>query len=407
MNADRQLEQQLPTWFAGQTTSAAPELLPRAVARIRRIEQRPAFLTRDWYGVRGAAVPGGRVLVPAVVVLLVLVAAALVVTSGGLGPPRPPVTADTKAFFAPPTDVAFRANLRAAGSIPRFNWRAGTYSAYSGTGWNWGDVVGIPVAAGERIDAFSASDEPETPGRLRVDIAVTPVSFDGPQVVGPDAIESVDVPVEAVAVGAERWFTSIDRRGSGPYALSALLPVPSAAPGRLNEATLRGAGQAYSASMLGVYTQLPEDAVGPASIALLEEIRAAVPSGQDPRNPYDLARAMERFLLEPANFAYDADVRAEVTESCDGLSTVECFATIRRGYCEFYATTMAVLLRESGIPARIGYGFLGGERDRDGVETVGGSLAHWWVEVYFPGSGWYPFDPTGSVGRPFTLPPGT
>ena len=32
MNADRQLEQQLPTWFAGQTTSAAPELLPRAVA---------------------------------------------------------------------------------------------------------------------------------------------------------------------------------------------------------------------------------------------------------------------------------------------------------------------------------------------------------------------------------------
>ena len=113
----------------------------------------------------------------------------------------------------------------------------------------------------------------------------------------------------------------------------------------------------------------------------------------DPDNPYDVASTMVDYLQSSAHFKYDADVR---DLACEGLSTVECFARFRHGYCQHYATTMAILLRELGIPTRLAAGFLPGERDDSRLfESVSVSAAHAWVEVYFPGYGWVEFDPTG------------
>src|SRR6185503_271473 len=153
----------------------------------------------------------------------------------------------------------------------------------------------------------------------------------------------------------------------------------------------------YSRELLARFTALPERAMGPVSEQLLRDIRAAVPSGQDPTNPYDLARTMETYIRDPAHFAYAVDVREAAAKQCNGVSTVECFATIRQGYCEYSASTMAVLLRASGIPARVAYGFLPGARDRLGNEVVTVARAHWWVEVFFPGVGWFDFDPDGGI----------
>jgi hypothetical protein len=112
---------------------------------------------------------------------------------------------------------------------------------------------------------------------------------------------------------------------------------------------------------------------------------------------------MVAFFRSAANFTYDTDLR-EVP--CDGLSTVECFALVKRGFCQWYATTMTILLRELGIPARYVEGFLPGERS-GGVESVLYTSAHAWVEVYFPGYGWVEFDPTGGgVSRDEPLPSG-
>jgi hypothetical protein len=125
------------------------------------------------------------------------------------------------------------------------------------------------------------------------------------------------------------------------------------------------------------------------ALALLDEIRAQV--GSD--NPYDLAVAMRDVLQSPANFTYETNVQ---DLDCASLGVVECFARYRRGYCQHYASTMAILLREAGIPTRLAQGFLSGERAlATGEETVFNRRAHAWVEVYFPGSGWQPFDPTG------------
>ena len=136
---------------------------------------------------------------------------------------------------------------------------------------------------------------------------------------------------------------------------------------------------------------MPEGAIPPGGDAeqLLDDILAEV---EDPDNPYDVASTMVDYLQSSANFKYDADVR---DLACEGLSTVECFARFRQGYCQYYATTMAILLRQHGIPTRLAAGFLPGERDARLFERVSVSAAHAWVEVYFPGYGWVEFDPTG------------
>jgi transglutaminase-like putative cysteine protease len=71
----------------------------------------------------------------------------------------------------------------------------------------------------------------------------------------------------------------------------------------------------------------------------------------------------------------------------------------KRGYCQHYAGAMALMLRFLGIPARVAAGFTSGSYDADKHEwKVTDHEAHDWVEVYFPGWGWMPFDPTPGRG---------
>ena len=118
---------------------------------------------------------------------------------------------------------------------------------------------------------------------------------------------------------------------------------------------------------------------------------------------HDLASQMVR-TLQSNEFEYDVDVR---DFRCD-LSIVDCFATTKAGYCEFYAPTMVMMLRELDIPARMVEGFLPGTRiGQSNRWEVRNSDAHAWVQVYFPGFGWIDFDPTGgSVAALAPLPVG-
>jgi hypothetical protein len=71
----------------------------------------------------------------------------------------------------------------------------------------------------------------------------------------------------------------------------------------------------------------------------------------------------------------------------------------RQGHCEYFASSMAVMLRSIGIPARIVNGFSGGEfNDLTSQYVIRASDAHSWVEAYIPGEGWMVFDPTPSSG---------
>lgn len=73
----------------------------------------------------------------------------------------------------------------------------------------------------------------------------------------------------------------------------------------------------------------------------------------------------------------------------------------QRGHCEYFASSMVLMLRSQGIPARFTTGYLGGEYSPfEDYYVIRESDAHAWVEAYLPGRGWATFDPTPAAGRP-------
>ncbi|MEO8273072.1 MAG: transglutaminase domain-containing protein [Chloroflexota bacterium] len=317
----------------------------------------------------------------------------------------------TTGQWLPSDRTAFRAQF-APTEREQFKWRAGTYAEYTTFGWKWGSTrnestpAGGPLLAGDGLGDLAKTD-----GRREITVQVRHDAFVGSTVLAPEMIVSVDRDSTALVLGSDGWFATVESTdASRLYNVTAMVPVFEAKPGGITEPSLRTAGTTYPPEIRSLYLQLPGGALGPASTNLLAAIRAKVvaPSYADPANPYDLARTMESYLRNPDNFTYQANVVTERNAQCNGMSTVECFATIKLGYCDYYASTMAVLLRSAGVPARVAYGFLPGRRGLDGIEEVSAQLAHYWVEVYFPGVGWIEFDPTGGgVGAIQVIPSGS
>ena len=73
----------------------------------------------------------------------------------------------------------------------------------------------------------------------------------------------------------------------------------------------------------------------------------------------------------------------------------------RKGYCSYFAFSMALMLRSLDVPARVAVGFFVDPRTGMlGFHPVRGDMAHAWVEVWFPGVGWLEFDPTSTTIAP-------
>jgi hypothetical protein len=179
--------------------------------------------------------------------------------------------------------------------------------------------------------------------------------------------------------------------------------VPKVGDEGLTKNALRAAGTEYSPDIVARYatvtdpTSFEQTPVGHESVPALA---ARLIKENGLTNPFDIADAFQWYLSDPANFQYDADVRGLCRAS---ESVADCFLRIKQGYCEYYATTMIMMLRSQGIPARLAVGYL--PPGEDGV--VLSSAAHAWVEVYFPGHGWVSFDPTGGNGAaPVAYPEG-
>ena len=113
----------------------------------------------------------------------------------------------------------------------------------------------------------------------------------------------------------------------------------------------------------------------------------------DARTPYGAVVAIETWLRSTGGFVYD-----ESPPATGGVPPLAHFvAEGRRGYCQHFAGAMALMLRMLGVPARVAAGFTSGKYE-DGGWTVTDHNAHAWVEVWFPGYGWLPFDPTPGRG---------
>jgi hypothetical protein len=143
----------------------------------------------------------------------------------------------------------------------------------------------------------------------------------------------------------------------------------------------------YPPHLARLYLQLPH--LDPRVAALAQKITASASS--------NYARAQEVEYYLKTNFGY--------TLQLPGVRTPDPLAYFlferKKGHCEYFASSMAVMLRSLGIPARVVNGFRGGEyNDLTGNYIVRERNAHSWVEAYFPEFGWASFDPTPADDAP-------
>jgi transglutaminase-like putative cysteine protease len=110
-------------------------------------------------------------------------------------------------------------------------------------------------------------------------------------------------------------------------------------------------------------------------------------------NNYDKAAAVEKYLK--THYGYTLQLPSSPV--ADPLA--DFLFERKRGHCEYFASSMAVMLRTLRIPARVVNGFRSAEfNDLSGNYVIRAKDAHSWVEVYFPGYGWITFDPTAPGG---------
>nr|WP_246221249.1 DUF3488 and transglutaminase-like domain-containing protein [Phytoactinopolyspora mesophila] len=128
-------------------------------------------------------------------------------------------------------------------------------------------------------------------------------------------------------------------------------------------------------------TELPEEL--PAIVTdLADEVT------QDAEDDFAKAAALQQWFRGPA-FTYDLS-----TQPGTSSSALADFLEDRRGYCEQFAATMAIMARYLDIPARVAVGFTPGTFEGGGTWLVRAHDAHAWPELYFEGAGWVRFEPT-------------
>ena len=267
---------------------------------------------------------------------------------------------------------------------PRYYWRSTIYDRYVGAGWVTSDVsaqnipANTPLIPGmpngyraAHLDVHMAAAS----GRLfwsgilfrssvplEVDWRVRPTA-------DPFAERSALLQADMFSVSS----------GVSSYQADVYIPAPTVT-------DLRSASTDYPQDILEHYLSLPGD--------LPERDRdLARQITEGSSDPYDKVKAIERYLRR--NYTYDLDIPAPPA----GQDVADYFLfDLRRGYCDYYATSMVVLARSIGIPARFVSGFAPGTYDASTARYVIRELdAHSWPEIYFPEIGWVEFEPTASL----------
>jgi transglutaminase-like putative cysteine protease len=150
--------------------------------------------------------------------------------------------------------------------------------------------------------------------------------------------------------------------------------------------SLRQAAQSYPDWINERYLQVPEE-ITPETRALAVELTLGLIS------PFDKAIAIRNYLRE--NITYNDQIAAPP----DGVEPVHYILFEgQEAYCNYYASSMIMMLRSVGVPARFVVGYTQGEWDEESSSyRVRSSNAHAWTDVFFPEFGWIPFEATASI----------
>ena len=274
-------------------------------------------------------------------------------------------------------------------AVPRHYWRWLTYDLYNGQGWTSSPTENISYAAKQAVI-------PITGERHKViHQQVEKVSTQDNRLYWTGSLARASQPINI------NWRTSPELLNSGitpilsvdmlgaltekqKYEADSLVPITS-------ENQLRNSSQTYPQEIRERYLALPET-IPQRVLDLARQLTADIP------NPYDKAKAIESYLR---TYPYSLDV----TPPPPDRDVADYFLfDLKTGYCDYYATSMIVLTRTAGLPARLVIGYSNGIYDPTKAEyVIRGANAHSWVEVYFAGVGWVEFEPTASQ-PPMALP---
>lgn len=286
-------------------------------------------------------------------------------------------------------------------------WRAVAYDRYTGSGWaNTDGAVLVLPANDPRLSPASYSMQQEFTHTIRMEQPGETLLF----FAGQPLKSSLSARASLSYLGASGGQQATDvsmlsaLRTLGRDQSYTIVSLVS----RATVGQLRAAGMDYPDWVSERYLQLPPTL--PRRVRVLSrEIT------EEASTPYDQAEAIQSYLRR---IPYDRAISAPPA----GYDPVDWFLfENRRGYCDYYASAMTVLLRTIGVPARISQGYAVGEYQPASRSYQVRQLdAHCWPEVYFPGYGWVEFEPTGSqpvISRPeegsvpllpgFDLPLGT
>lgn len=307
--------------------------------------------------------------------------------------PPLPVAPDSYHGFNPYMDLRARGQLSdtvimKVRSEERMAYRGVVFDNYNGKGWtiSTGDKAETLQSDNPRFEMSRARGvEPDTGPTRRV-AQIFHVVHDSSNVIfGAYRPDTVFFPASAIKVDPYVSLRAPFEISSGTT-YSTISQVPSATPDEL-----RNTGGNYPPDIARKYTQLPDKG--------LDNTRdLARRLTQDTTNPYDSVSKMSDYLRN--GYAYDLNIPPQRKN----MDAVEYFLfDEQRGYCEQFSSSLAVMARSLGIPARIATGYAPGEYNPfTGLYDVRASDAHSWVEVYFPGYGWQAFDPTpGDAANPW------
>ena len=176
----------------------------------------------------------------------------------------------------------------------------------------------------------------------------------------------------------EAVFSQDDVSEGDAYAVTGL--TSTAGPNQL-----RSTGDDYPTWVTDRYLSLPETVTD-----RTRDLARQLAAGKS--NAFDTAVAVEEYVR--STIAYNEKIDAP-PDNQDVVDYV--LFESREGYCEYYASAMAVLLRAEGIPSRVVGGYFPAPYDaNEGGHLYREKNAHLWVEAFFPNYGWIPFEPTAN-----------
>lgn len=279
-----------------------------------------------------------------------------------------------------------------ATSRDRHYWRIDTKDTYTSKGWilsegNFGKNVyqtNTPIQTSLQVGS------PEKERQIQIDIA-TPMPF-LLQTYGMISVSAQDSPLfiqdertEKIAIEQQNGESKL----LSNYTISYSEPEYSMKQLQMSKtSTLATLDPSFNR-----FLQLP-NTLPPRVVNLAKEIT------HDKASVYDQIKAVESYFSSHG-FRYD---KKEVAIPAEGQDYVDQFLfDTKVGYCDNFSTSMVVLLRSAGIPARWVKGFAPGKPGQitDGLQEyqITNDNAHSWVEAYVPGTGWMEFEPTIGFSR--------